>query len=123
MTTTPDGISFAELQNMLPDAPKEDDRTTPQTMTREEIEEIADKCLTMANDLGARGPMVHKVMMMMTLSNLIDWHTTVGERMLEDNELESARAWFRDAGKCQAMADILYTVQCGDDDFLTPVEN
>ena len=122
MTTTPDGISFAALQDMLSDAPKEAEGAEEE-MTRERIEEIADQCLTMAQTLGARGPLVHKVMMVMTLSNLIDWHTTVGERMLEDNELESSRAWLRDAGKCQAMADILYTVQCGDDDFLTPVEN
>ena len=120
MTTTPDGISFSDLQDMLSEAPKEAeyDRTTPQVMTREEVEEIADKCLTMANDLGARGPLVHKVMMMMTLSNLIDWHNKIGERMLEDGQPESARAWFRDAGKCQAMVDILYTIQCGEDDFL-----
>ena len=118
MTTTPDGISFSDLQNMLADAPKENDRTTPQEMTREEIEDIADKCLNMANDLGARGPLVHKVMMVMTLSNLIDWHTKIGEHMIDDGELETARAWLRDAGKCQAMVDILYSVQCGEDDFL-----
>ena len=118
MTTTPDGISFAALQDMLSDAPKEAEGAEEE-MTRERIEEIADQCLTMAQTLGARGPLVHKVMMVMTLSNLIDWHTRIGENMIEDGQPESARAWLRDAGKCQSIVDILYTVQCGEDDYLT----
>ena len=118
MTTTPDGISFSALQDMLSDAPKEAE-AAPEEMTRERVEEIADQCLTMAQTLGARGPLVHKVMMVMTLSNLIDWHTKIGLQMMEDGEIDSGKAWLRDAGKCQSMMDILYTVQCGQDDYLT----
>ena len=61
-------------------------------------------------------------MMVMVLSNLIAWHTQVGERMFEEGETDSGRAWLRDAGKCQSMMDILYSIQCGEDDFLVNAE-
>ena len=121
MTTTPDGISFAALQDMLADAPKEGQAAPADDapMSRERIEEIADKCLTYASELGANGPMVHKTMMVMTLSNLIQWHTKIGERHMEAGETEAGVAWLRDAGKCQSMLDIVYTINCdGENDFL-----
>ena len=121
MTTTPDGISFAALQDMLADAPKEGQAAPADDapMSRERIEEIADKCLTYAAELGATGPMVHKTMMVMTLSNLIQWHNTIAQQHVEAGEIDTAGAWARDAGKCQAMLDILYSINCGgEDDFL-----
>lgn len=118
MTTTPDGISFADLQGMLEDAPKEADApVVAETDEQQRLEEIADRYLTLASE-EAKGPLIHKLMMVMVLSNLIDWHKGVGERMLEEGETESGLAWLRDAGKCQAMMDIIYTIQCGSDDFL-----
>ena len=120
MTTTPDGISFAALQDMLADAPKEDQVAKDDApMTRERVEQIADICLSKAAELGAKGPMVHKTMMMMTLSNLVDWHNTIAQQHLEAGETETAGAWFRDGGKCQAMMDILFSINCGgEEDFL-----
>ena len=120
MTTTPDGISFAALQDMLADAPKEDQASAYDgPMTEEQIKEIADKCLQLADELGAKGPMVHKCMMVMTLSNLIQWHNTIAEQHIEAGEVSTAGAWYRDGGKCQAMLDILFSINCGgEDDFL-----
>lgn len=102
---------------MLADAPKEADAPRKE-LTRDEMEDIADKCLTLAGELGARGPLVHKIMMIMTLSNLIDWHEGIGEKHLEEGETEAGMAWFKDAGKCQSIVNILYTIQCGENDFL-----
>lgn len=122
MTATPDGISFADLQGMLEDAPKEADApVVAETDEQQRLEEIADRCLAQASE-EAKGPLVHKLMMVMVLSNLIAWHSHVGERMFEEGETESGRAWLRDAGKCQAMMDIIYSIQCGDDDFLVAAE-
>ena len=119
MTTTPDGISFAALQEMLADAPKEGQEAPDAPMTKERVEEIADKCLTYAAELGAKGPMVHKTMMVMTLSNLIQWHNSIAEQHIEAGEIETAGAWYRDGGKCQAMLDILFSINCGgEEDFL-----
>ena len=120
MTATPDGISFAALQDMLADAPKEADDAplVSEADMQERLEEIADRYLTKASE-EAKGPLVHKIMLVMVLSNLIAWHKQVGERMLEEGETDSGHAWLRDAGKCQAILDILYTIQCGENDFLT----
>ena len=118
MTTTPDGISFSALQDMLADAPKEAE--APVVSEKDEqarLEEIADRCLTQASE-EAKGPLVHKVMVAMVLSNLIAWHRKIGENLIEEGETETGLAWQRDAGKCQAILDILYNIQCGEDDFL-----
>ena len=117
MTTTPDGISFSDLQELIKDAPKEADAPL-KDLTAKEMEEIADKCLSLAAELGARGPMVHKIMMVMTLNNLIDWHTGIGEKHLDAGETEAGMAWLKDAGKCQSILNILYSIQCGENDFL-----
>ena len=127
MTTTPDGISFAALQEMLADAPQEEEVQAaasdddPGKLTPERVREIADKALNYAVELGATGPMVHKMMIVIALHNFIEWHNVMGAQALEEGEIKSAAAWYRDAGKFQAIANILFKVDCGcgDEDFLT----
>ena len=60
-------------------------------------------------------PIVHKVMMHMILDNMLLWHKNVGEK----TDLHS---WSRDAGKFQAIANILNTIAVSDDDFTCDIE-
>tara|TARA_B100000405_G_C16640729_1_gene394780 strand:- start:167 stop:568 length:402 start_codon:yes stop_codon:yes gene_type:complete len=55
-------------------------------------------------------PIVHKVMMHMIIDNLLAWHKTIGEKT-------DIHAWSRDAGKFQAIANILSTIGVSDHDF------
>ena len=60
-------------------------------------------------------PIVHKVMMHMILDNMLLWHKTVGEK----TDLHS---WSRDAGKFQAIANILNTIGVSDHDFTCDID-
>ena len=61
--------------------------------------------------------MVHKIMMMMIIDNYLEWHTKAGIAQMEDGEERSAVCWLRDAGKFQAMHNILSTVTTGPNDW------
>ena len=62
-------------------------------------------------------PLVHKVMAMMVIHRMVDWHKGVAKKQLEDGNEQSMGAWMRDAGKFQACMDILTSIAIGPDDF------
>jgi len=116
----PDGISFEELSQLQDSARHEADCHCEQCeggpfdgKTAEQVCEIAGECLDRATEK-CNDPMVHKVMALQIIENMIAWHTNVG--VDQDNERSSV-AWLRDAGKFQAIANILTQVTCGPNDF------
>lgn len=62
-------------------------------------------------------PIVHKAMIHMALENLLAWHSKAGVGLSEDGDHMSACGWLRDAGKIQAVFNILETLGVCDDDF------
>jgi len=80
------------------------------------IEDVAIKALEEASEL-CPDPVVHKVMAMMVISRMADWHKGVAIRQLEEGNRESMGAWMRDAGKFQAVMDILCSICIGPTDF------
>ena len=108
-----------DLEKMLETA-KPDFKPEPKgtgEATKEEIEDLADRLLTEALE-EINDPMVHKAIMVNILNNFIRWHLTMAEKSIEnDCDQETVACWYKDAGKFQAMANILFTVSCGDDDF------
>ena len=113
-----------DLSNMLENARKEPeahahdctcDECDPD-ITSEYIEKVAMECLDLAAEK-CSDPLVHKVMAMMVVSRMVDWHKSIAYRQLDDDNLESMGAWMRDAGKFQACMDILCSIAIGPDDF------
>ena len=108
-----------DLQNMLENAQPEPS-SQPKEMgeaTREEIEDLTDRLLSQALE-EINDPMVHKAIMVNILNNFIRWHNTMAERAIEtEQDTETIACWYKDAGKFQAIANILFTISCGDDDF------
>jgi len=117
--SVPNGFSMSDLENMLAKAQSE---PTPQPKeigeaTRDEIENLTDRLLSEALE-EINDPMVHKAMMVNILNNFIRWHNNMAERAIEtEQNTETIACWFKDAGKFQAIANILFTISCGDDDF------
>ena len=120
-SSIPDGFSMGELEALHEVARHEDDCHCEQCedkvlfdgKTAEEVCEIAGKHLDAATD-EVNDPIVHKVMAMSIIKNMIEWHTKVG--IDQENE-RSAVAWLRDAGKFQAIMNILTEVTVGPNDF------
>jgi hypothetical protein len=126
MTTTPDGISFADLQDFIKDAPKEEEvqkkaEALYDDKTANELIDIVNRHLNEITE-EVNHPLSHKVAVMEIVTNMIDWHTTIANKMIDEGETDSAIAWARDAGKFQSIMNILVTIAIGNDDF-THIEN
>ena len=124
MTATPDSFSMDDLKALFTDAPKEEDLKkvdTTQDFSEETVTRIADEAIDYATDR-SHGPLVHKVMVAMIISRMIEWHSKMHDVQLEEGEQHSALCWARDAGKFQAIMDILMTINVGPEDFVTPNE-
>ena len=125
-SSVPDSFSMDELSNMLENALHEEDLHAEncscndcddkQEFTPEFIERVAQETLEAASER-CPDPLVHKVMAMMVISRMVDWHKHVAQRQLDEGNLESMGAWMRDAGKFQGVMDILCNIAIGPDDF------
>ena len=121
MTTTPDGISFSDLQEFIKDAPKETEvQKQAESLyggkTGAEMIDIVNRHLDEISK-EVNHPLSHKIAVLEIVNNMIDWHTNVSNKMIEDGEHASAVAWAKDAGKFQAIMNILITISVGNDDF------
>ena len=117
--SVPESFSMDELSKAMESAPKEDqlrENLDKREYTQEYIEQVADDALEMASNL-VKDPLVHKVMAMMIINRMIQWHTIIGEKHLEQGETEAAICWFRDAGKFQSMFDSMIQISVGNNDF------
>lgn len=63
-------------------------------------------------------PMVNRCLADIILSEMIGWHSHQSMNMVESCQPAAAQCWAQDAGKFQAVSNILSTIQFGDDDFL-----
>ena len=117
-SSIPDGISFSDLEALRENAPAEEvvektDEAKFDGKTQAEVIEIAEnlaqEAIEQCND-----PMIHKVLAFEIIENMIRWHTTAG---MEQEDERSQVCWLRDAGKFQAIANILSSISCGPDDF------
>ena len=117
MTATPDSFSMADLEALMENAPAEPEVITdPEEQAQERIVSIAEDALNFATEL-SEGPIVHKVMLHLITQKMMQWHTDISARMMDDGETKSAMGWARDAGKFQAIMNILDTISVDNDDF------
>ena len=123
--TLPNSISTADLQK-LADAAKEagsDEQTKEEPLyaglTQDEVWDAADAGLTLIQEK-CNHPLGHKVAAVIVMNNMLNWHTTMAQQMMEDGELDPAAGWLKDAGKFQAILNILMTIEVGSDDFTCP---
>ena len=124
-SSVPDSFSMDELSNMLENAPQEEDlhaaadNSDKQEYSPEYIEKIAQETLELATKK-CPDPLVHKVMAMMVISRMVDWHKHVASRQLEEGNEAFMGAWMRDAGKFQSIMNILTNISVGRDDYTCP---
>lgn len=124
MTATPDSFSMDDLKAMLESAPKEEDLKkvdTTHDFSEETVTRIADEAIDYASDR-SHGPLVHKMMVCKIVCQMIEWHSKMHDVQLEEGEQRSALMWARDAGKFQAIMDILVSINVGQEDFITPID-
>jgi hypothetical protein len=117
-TSFPDGISFGELDSLRDQAPKENEVKEEKALfdgkTQEQVCEIAaalcHEAIEKCND-----PIMHKAMMIEMIEKMFRWHTEQG---ISQDDDRSTVCWLRDAGKFQAIANILTSISVGPNDFI-----
>ena len=124
-TSVPDGISFADLQALAKDAP-DDSAIVPTDgpfsgFSEEELKDLVNTWLENMHETCA-DPMFAKAILWRIIDNMIGWHTQAGKHQFEEGDTDSAVCWLRDAGKFQAMGNVLQTINVGPHDFITPLE-
>ena len=125
-TSVPDGLSFSDLKQFAEEAKERESKPKPEVPTFGDKEYTADKLTDLArkflNDASdeINDPMIHKIMALEIISNMARWHSDTGARVFEDDS-DCALAWIRDAGKFQAIIDILCSINLGENDWTAPL--
>ena len=118
--SVPSGFSREDLEALYANAPIEDQTPEPeaptygkQELTEDEVMRAAEEAITSIMDV-CGDPIIHKVMALMICSRFVEWHNIMADKQ----ECQKATAaWYRDAGKFQAIMDILTSISVGPDDF------
>ena len=116
-TSVPDGVSFSDLESLIENAPTDivDREVNDQSESISDLDKRVKAALD-AFEAVADDALTAKAAVMSIIDRMIGWHTHVAESLIEDKDVESAIGWARDAGKFQAVYNILSTIQVSDDD-------
>ena len=117
----PDGISFAELQELAKQAPESPSapKGPYDGLTKEELLNLAESLVDDAHDKCSH-PLIVKLMIINMVSRLLNWHSSAGLDCIEQGEAKAAMFWHRDAGKLQSILCIFEGIGMGPDDFTIP---
>lgn len=114
----PDSFSLDSLEELLSVAQREEDlHVEPDSdiFSEEVMIRTAQAGLDSMTDL-VPDPAVHKAALLQICTNMITWHTVVGENANQEGHTDCGTAWMRDAGKWQAIMNIARGIHLGDND-------
>ena len=118
--TVPDSISFSDLEKIAEEAPKEEEQKLEGPyagLTQEALVDLVSDKLQEISDI-CESPMAHKAAVGLIIDNMIEWHTRVSTHLIEEGNTKQAIGWARDAGKFQAVMNILGSISVCDQDFM-----
>ena len=113
-SSIPDGLSTSDLEKLMETAQPDSSITiemTPREMRKfvaDEIEELTDKFGTIFG---------YKCVAMYCIQMMRAYHDDAALEQMKAGEFQSASAWSRDAGKCQAAFSDVLEINCGPQDF------
>ena len=108
----PDSISSEALQEHLENAVVDE----PIDDLPEDLFDAAEYWVQRASSSSDNPMIVHKLMIVAIVDRMIQFHERVAERIEEEDDGGHPSAWLKDAGKFQAIMNILQTIECGPDD-------
>ena len=123
----PNGFSSDDLEALLAsaraakeieaaDEPTGEGPYGRQRLTRDQLESLAEELLDESLER-CSDPMLHKLMTLTIVMRFAEWHKKIASAHFEKGDTNTGGAWMRDAGKFQAVMDILTSVSLGPDDF------
>ena len=120
-THIPESISSDALQSLLDTASEQD-----QAVDFNDDDALFLHAGTICTDAveaatETRAAVMHKAMVTHIIGHMIEWHSLMGEEMIKAGQLTAADSWLKDAGKLQAIMNILITIKVDDTDFMLAV--
>ena len=109
-----DLYAAAPLEDQTPDTPFDTPLFGSQELTQDELMEAAVTLVDESMDI-CGDPVFHKAIVAIIISKMVEWHK---ECSWKQESPESTGAWQRDAGKFQAIMDILTSLTVSNDDFI-----
>ena len=110
----PDKISMDDLHSHLEHAVQEDEVTKSSSIAEEAEYWVKTSCQSSDKPV-----LLHKLMAVDIIRHLFHYHQSIAESIqneAESDELAIANSWLQDAGKFQAILNILMTIECDPDD-------
>lgn len=107
----PDSISPEALQEHFENAVVDE----PINDLPEDLFDQAEHWVQQASSNSDNPMIVHKLMIVAIVDRMIQFHERVAEQ-IEEEDAGHPSAWLKDAGKFQAIINILQTIDCGPDD-------
>ena len=121
MTMIPDSFNLDQLSEALASAPTEPEagNVPNKALTDDELWDLAaEHVQTSALACDDRPLVMHKAMVIQIIGKMIQYHEAVAEDVAEHSP-EAAMGWLKDAGKLQAIINILMNVELDrDGDFM-----
>ena len=119
MTFIPDSFSKSDLDEVLSKALDEEteQKKAANPLNPDAVVAVAQEACDLASSK-IPDPLVHKCMAVGILNKMLAWHEYVAEEAMKKGDFQRANEWLRDAGKFQAMVNLLFTVSLGEGDFL-----
>ena len=118
--STPDAISMKDLVAFQENAPAEKEYKKEEGpfagWTKDDLCEMVNDKMQEISELCGH-PLAHKLAAFYVIQNMVGWHTSCGVDHFKDGDVECGVSWLRDAGKFQAMANILASISLGPNDF------
>lgn len=116
-SSIPDSFNLDELQAMLETAPSENEASdSDSSSAKDSILDDVESAMAAVNRITDEA-LAHKLIVIQILHNLFEWHDAVGAKCIRNSESDQAKGWLKDAGKFQAIMNILETISVDDDDF------
>lgn len=123
-SSIPDGLSFAQLQELMSSAGK--DEGEYKTFTQEQIAELViPAVMSVREEIGDIS--AYKHMAMFSLFKLFEFHNQIAlesiENATDEDSRDAALCWGRDAGWLQVCLNTLRNVGCGPNDTFVDTED
>ena len=122
----PDGISMADLQELADQATQkpENELNDKEALCGRTIDQFRADIRADLEKLHSKyqHPMFAKLIACDAIAGLINWHNNQARMAIDNDDIDKAGCWFRDAGKLQASIGELIDV-CMPDDFIWESHN
>ena len=116
----PDGLSFAQLQEMMKSATSEPESTNDKPeLTEREMKRIIAKAVESVNEQFDNEVFGYKMLAFASLHMLFEFHNQTHQKACENEDYDVALAWGRDAGWLQVCLNTLRNINCGPTDFMS----